>query len=354
MKIGFDAKRYFNNSTGLGNYSRWLVDGLISLKTQNEFHLFTTDKVQRPKNIEHLHFAPNSLFRSIWRSWLIVKTLKSKGINLYHGLSNELPYGIHKSGIKSIVTIHDLIQKHYPENYSWIDRSIYNRKIKYAVKCADAIVVPSQQTKNDLVALFQADASKIHCIPLGITSLPTTSAQPAVAEPYILCVSGLSRRKNIIRLIKAFNDSEIKDYKLVIAGKKGDAYLRIRKLIENKKNIILKTDLSIEEIHQLYAHAVFCVYPSVYEGFGIPILESFQHGKTMATSKISSLPEVGGEAALYFNPKSTSSITKALETLAFSKSHREHLELKIPEQLKKFESGSILNSYITLYQDISL
>jgi glycosyltransferase involved in cell wall biosynthesis len=214
-------------------------------------------------------------------------------------------------------------------------------------------VVPSEQTKNDLISLFQAEENKVKVIPLGLSSLPTTTSKSIIDKPYILCVSGLSRRKNIIRLIRAFNDSSIKDYKLVIAGKKGDAYPRILKIVEGDSNIELKTNLETAEIHQLYAHAEFCVYPSVYEGFGIPILESFQHGKTIATSKISSLPEVGGDAALYFNPKSTASMTKVIETLAFSQSHREHLELKIPEQLKKFESESILRSYMSLYQEIS-
>lgn len=348
-RIGFDAKRYFENTTGLGNYSRWLVK-LLAKSTEHELLLFHSEpdledelKVVGPSNFR--------LSKKLWRVRGVVKDLIKNKVDIYHGLSNELPFGIHKSGIRSVVTVHDLIQKRYPENYKFIDRNIYNRKIKYAQKYADVIVVPSTQTKKDLIHYLQTDASKIKVIPLGIPK-SIEAQQKLHAQPYILCLSGFSRRKNLVRLVRAFKESQIKDVDLIIAGKKGDSYNRVKYLCRNSDNIKLLTDISDQTKADLYSFAEFCVYPSLYEGFGIPVLEAFSYGKTIATSKSSSLTEVGGKAAIYFNPESSTSIRSCLESLHFSKAQKAHLEAQIQEQLKQFENKNIANKYSDLYASL--
>ena len=132
MKLAFDAKRLFNNHTGLGNYSRSLVRNLQDLFPTIDYHLFTPEKKQSSSTAYffeaqkfHVHES-KARIKAYWRSFSIVKDLQKAGINIYHGLSNELPHNINNSGIKSVVTIHDLIFKIYPETYSIGERLIYD------------------------------------------------------------------------------------------------------------------------------------------------------------------------------------------------------------------------------------
>lgn len=350
MRIAFDAKRYFKNTTGLGNYSRWLISGLAS-EPGLELLLFHADKEKVQSTIPVIGPSTIKLSKALWRVRGIVKDLVKNKVEIYHGLSNEIPFGIHKTTIKSVVTIHDLIQKRFPENYSGIDRNIYNRKLKYAQKYADVIVVPSQQSKKDLIKYYHTEADRIKVIPLGMPSIPA-GLKTENEDKYILCVSGMSQRKNLVNLVKAFLNTSEHAYPLIIAGKIGDSYNRLKFLCGKTDRIKLITNPDIEQIHTLYHNALFCVYPSTFEGFGLPILEAFAHGKTVATSNISSLPEVGGDAVLYFDPDNTDSISNALNTLIHSELHRKSLEKKVLEQRKHFENHSILSQYTALYNSL--
>lgn len=349
MKIGFDAKRYFNNESGLGNYARWLVDGLAQ-RHNFDYHLYQpTKKAQNAELPIHYPKGLAKISPSLWRSWRICSQLQKDGIKLFHGLSNELPFGIHKTDIKTVVTIHDLIHKRYPEYYAPVDRTIYDLKIKYAQRNAHRIITPSEQTKKDLTTYYGTDEEKIEVVPL---SAKPRDAKDSLGDPrYILCVSGFSKRKNIPRLIEAFNQLEKKDLLLVLAGHSGDTLEEVKRLTANNPTIDLKLNLPEQELHELYQDALFCVYPSLFEGFGIPILEAFSHGKTVATSNVSSMPEVGGDAALYFQPENTEDIAKKLASLLLSEV-RISLEDKIPRRLSHFDSAVLLNAYESIYSKV--
>ena len=355
IRIGFDAKRYFHNRTGLGNYSRWLINGL-SLHQELESHLYTPSNISGASNNLTVHESGKSLriFQDRWRNKTIVKDLLKDGIDCFHGLSNEIPFGIHKTEIKTIVTIHDCIQKRYPEQYSRIDRAIYNKKVQYAQRYADLIVTPSKQTKDDLMKFFGTEAGKIRVIPIGtgvIDSIDESNPKKE-SEPYILCVSSFTERKNLVRLAQAFFKSTIKNTKLIIAGSSGPVYPRLKRMAEKNPNLILYLSPSDQELNTLYSNALFTVYPSVFEGFGIPILESFLHSKAVVCSNRSSLPEVAGSAAEYFNPEDTEDIKKALENLSFSEKHRMHLESLIPSELERFSDKHIISEYAHLYKSL--
>jgi glycosyltransferase involved in cell wall biosynthesis len=351
MKIGFDAKRYFNNKTGLGNYSKWLIDGLQNLN-KDEYHLYHTSPrthtlpVHSPKGI--LRF-----FSSLWRSRNVVRELVDDGIDVYHGLSNEIPFGIHRTTIKTVVTIHDLINLRYPEYYNSIDKLIYKAKLNYAIKYAHTIVVPSYQTKDDLINILNTSVDKIKVIPLSVKSSRSYTKDEYAYPPktnYILCVSGFTKRKNLLNLVSAYKNIET-DTHLVIAGRKGDTYAKVLNASNATNNIILMTDVSDDTLGLLYAKCDFCIYPSEYEGFGIPILEAFTHGKTVATSNVSSMPEVGGNAALYFNPLKREEIITCLNVL-LDPVKRATYEENISERLHHFDSEKLLDQYQKLYQTI--
>jgi glycosyltransferase involved in cell wall biosynthesis len=348
MRIGFDAKRYFNNITGLGNYSRWLIDNLNNQIPQSIF-LFHSDKSFYQKKDFNVITPRYSLLKAIWRSWLVTKNLKKDKIDIYHGLSNEIPFGIHKTGIKSVVTIHDLINKRYPENYQLIDRWIYDLKLRYAQKYADVIITVSEQTKKDIVKYYNTNETKIKVIPIGIAQRQIKPVESP--SPYILCVSSFTKRKNLKALVQAFKSIEDKDIKLKIVGSYGETANEIQSLAKKDPRIELHFNISNEELNDLYTKCQFCVYPSVFEGFGIPILEAFSYGKAIATSNISSMPEVGKDAALYFNPNDPNHIREAIIQLMDNDTRYEYVK-KIPTTLKSFDNHVLINAYKSVYSKL--
>ena len=140
-------------------------------------------------------------------------------------------------------------------------------------------------------------------------------------------------------------------FDLIIAGRKGDSFDDVLKAVGDSKNIILMTDVSSYTLGLLYDKSEYCIYPSEYEGFGIPILEAFSYGKTVATSNVSSMPEVGGDAAEYFDPQSVTSIKDSIVRLN-NKEFRQVKEHSIKNQLKKFESARLIKQYEDMYNSL--
>ncbi|MFW5756970.1 MAG: glycosyltransferase, partial [Tangfeifania sp.] len=170
MKIGFDAKRAFLNASGLGNYSRNTLNALKQYYPENNYTLFTP-KVKADLFTNHDQFqvvSPSQFYRgvlkSVWRSFFLTGKIKKYSLDIFHGLSNELPSGIHKTDIPSVVTTHDLIFMRYPEFYKPVDRKIYFRKMKYACQAAAKIIAISRQTKNDVETFFQVPSEKVEVI----------------------------------------------------------------------------------------------------------------------------------------------------------------------------------------------
>ena len=177
MKIGFDAKRAFLNTTGLGNYSRTLMSSLAKHYADNQYFLyypkknigFEQAKFSLAENMEVK--TPNNALQalaggSFWRSWTLGKQIKKDELNIYHGLSNELPFSVSRNlgKPKTVVTIHDIIFMKYPKWYPTFDRFMYRRKWKHSCKVADKIVAISEETKGEIVNYFKIDESKIEVI----------------------------------------------------------------------------------------------------------------------------------------------------------------------------------------------
>jgi glycosyltransferase involved in cell wall biosynthesis len=222
MKIGYDAKRMLNNPTGLGNHARILLNAMMRDYRDNDYLLFSP----QANNIflDQLHgdykvyFPQDKLSRSIhpwWRSYGITDDLLKNRIDLYHGISNELPFNIHRLGIRPVVTIHDLIFLKHKEQYPWLDRQFYILKTKYAAAHADAIIAVSRETKQDLIDRYQVPERKISVIYPSVdesfyhkvadTDREAIVKRYKLPEKYILNVSSFFPRKNQIRLIEAYD-----------------------------------------------------------------------------------------------------------------------------------------------------
>lgn len=336
MKIGFDAKRLYNNFTGLGNYSRTLVNDLSVNYPDDEYYLYSpkvrqcpeTDVfLQNPKFHTCLHPGITSAY---WRTFSIKNNLKRDGIQIYHGLSHEIPVGIQSTGIRSVVTIHDIIYKTFPDMFTAIDRTIYDRKFRYSCKHADKIIAISESTKNDIIRYFGTPAEKIEVVYQAIhpifyqmqdaTEARRTVAAYSVPENFLLYVGSINSRKNLLSVVQAYNllprDMQIP---LVIIGKGGEYKNEVLKFAAShglSSHLILIDNLhDAKTLQAFYQCADIFIFPSVYEGFGLPVTEALLSKTPVITSNASSLPEAGGPSSYYVSPYAIEEIARGIQTI---------------------------------------
>ncbi|WP_158824892.1 glycosyltransferase family 4 protein [Mucilaginibacter lacusdianchii] len=371
MKIGYDAKRAFLNNTGLGNYSRWLIKVVATYHPQGSYFLYTP-KVKPNNRLDFLSRLPNlktitpsgKLFSSWWRTKGIVADLKRDGIELYHGLSHELPLGIAQSGIKSVLTVHDLIFMRFPQYYGWISRNIYKAKINYACKAANRIIAISQKTKDDLVELLQVDPQKIEVIYQGCDpafSLQLTADyKKAVAKKYdlpkkfLLCVGTIEERKNLLVLVKALLHTRM-NMPLIVVGKPTPYLNQVRAFIDGNQlsaRVTFLHDVSFQELPALYQLATVFVYPSSYEGFGIPVLEAIKSGVPVIAASGSCLEEAGGPDSLYFKPDNELDLAQKINQVWNSPSLRQKMIINGFEYGHNFDDEKLANQLNSLYQNL--
>lgn len=320
MRIGFDAKRAFHNYSGLGNYSRFVISNICRFYPENECFLYTpgiADKnlFQQPKGTAIRQPAKGfwNLKGSLWRSFRLTSALKEDGIDLYHGLSNELPFGIHRSRVRSVVTIHDLIFMEHPELYKALDRMFYEKKVRYGTRVASRIIAVSEQTKQDIVRFLDVDESRIDVVyqgchrqfykRVGEEVLNNSRRQFALPSDYLLYVGTIEERKNLLRVVMALHQGKI-DIPLVVVGRKTAYFQQVKEYIDLHKlqNIHFLDHVQTTDLPPIYQGARGFIYPSSYEGFGIPILEALNSGVPVITSRGGCLEETAGKGGILVDP----------------------------------------------------
>ncbi|MFA5816971.1 MAG: glycosyltransferase family 1 protein [Bacteroidales bacterium] len=346
MKIGFDSKRLFCNFTGLGNYSRTLLKNLGEFYPDNDYYLYTTKIRRTPETesfLEDINYkirVPKTFFKSFWRTYSIADQLIKDNIQLYHGLSNEIPFNIHKTPIKSVVTIHDLIFKSYPDTYKAIDRKIYDFKFKYACTHADRIIAISENTKKDISEYYKIDPDKIEVIYQACSPVyyvlknqhdnDLVIKQYNLPPEYLLSVGRVEPRKNLKRVIESFRylkrDLQIP---LVVIGKGQKYKLEVEQMVREagleKLVIWIDSLANNEHLQSIYQNSKALIYPSLYEGFGLPIAEALLSKTPVITSGRSSLKEAGGPGSLYIDPESPEQIADAIEKVLTDSALRQNM-----------------------------
>ena len=208
MKIGFDAKRVFNNFTGLGNYSRTLVANLQKYYPQHEYHLFTPSITINEETLPFtqspfiVHQPSGALDSVLWRTARQSKLINKLDLDIYHGLSHELPYGIDDK-TKTCITFHDLIYELLPNHFNYWDRKLYQYKYKSATQRTDKIIAISQQTKQDLMATYYIDSSKIDVIYQSLNDSFIVNPIGPQTQDFFLYVGSIIKRKGLLQIIEA-------------------------------------------------------------------------------------------------------------------------------------------------------
>lgn len=367
MRIGFDAKRAFLNVSGLGNYSRNILRALSLYYPGNEYFLYTPsantslfDTTGEKYVVNEPSGILNRTFRSYWRSFSLTTQLKRDRLDIFHGLSHELPVKINKSGIKTAVTIHDLIFLRYPGLYKPVDRRIYHRKFKYACKIADSVIAISKQTASDIQEYFNIDKSKIDVIYQGCNPVfrreinnkekEEIRKKYGFPDTFILYVGSVEKRKNLLSLIKAVNIGKI-ELPLVIIGKKTDYYRTIKSYIDqhNINRIYFQESVLHEDLPAVYQSAEVFVYPSVFEGFGIPILEALYSKTPVITSKGGCFPEAGGPSSIYTDPKDSEELAEAIRKITDDTQLKKRMTNEGYRYAQNFNDDKVAKNIMNVY-----
>lgn len=364
MKIAFDAKRFFHNTSGLGNYSRDLVRILAKYFPENEYILLNKNKSERGSDIlknSNVHFVETSK-GSLSRQLKMGKDAQKQNADIFHGLSGELPLKWSKEPIKKIVTIHDLIFVRYPQYYSFFDRKIHLWKFKKAANSVDKIIAISEQTKKDIIEFLKVPESKIEVIYQGCHKafkeqqsddfIQQTKLKFNLPERFILNVGTIEDRKNLFNVVKAIQDTEIP---LVVVGKKTKYFQKIANFIQKnkmEKQIHFLEGVSMDELAVIYKLADIFVYPSFFEGFGIPVIEALFSKTVTITSNTSCLPEAGGPDSVYIDPENYLDIQAKIKFLWDNESERKRRADKGFEFVQKFNDEPIANELMNLYRKI--
>ena len=372
MKIGFDAKRFFNNRTGLGNYSRTLVSNLHSYYPNHSYFLYTPSielgeeksKWEAQKNISIRTAGGKN--NTLWRSFEIKNDINRDDLDIYHGLSHELPRNNESLTCKKVVTIHDLIFKRHPEYFPFVDRSFYHIKCKHSLLTADKIIAISESTKNDIIEFYQIEPYKIEviyqsCMSQYYNSDPKQNRDLPKSFPseYNLSIGSLEPRKNIASVIKAYGQIEKENRIPLFLLGNGKKH---KKILQNHiNNLNLQNDIHILSnvpshlLPAIYQHAKMLIYPSFYEGFGLPVVEALLSSTPVITSKNSSLEEAGGPGTCYIDPHSVESIANAIEKIQYDST----LAQKMSEEgkkyaFKKFNPESLTQQMMDLYEKVQV
>ena len=338
MKIGFDGKRAAQNFTGLGNYSRYALEALQRYYPGEEYAVYIPKDVSNPKFEDILRESGGAMkkvlpagafasrFKSLWRVWGVTDDIVTDGVRLYHGLSNELPLNIRSvsSTVKSVVTIHDVIFRRLPSCYPFVDRCIYDYKFRRACRNADHIIAVSECTKRDIVNDYGVAPEKVSVIYQGCDPLFSQPALPKrIAEvkrkyslpgKFVVSVGTIEERKNLLSVVKALLELP-EDIHLVAVGRRTKyASLVDRFIIENglSHRVHMLHAVPYADLPVIYQCASAFAYMSLYEGFGIPLLEALNSRLPVVAATGSCLEEAGGPGSIYVAPFDTTAIAGAL------------------------------------------
>lgn len=373
IKIGMDAKRIVRNASGLGSYGRNLVNALTDSSDCPELVLYAPDEGRADLRSqvhvsERLRFAYSGkrwrLAQDLWRGKGIVRDLRRDGIGLYHGLTGELPQGVRRAGIKTVVTIHDLIFLRHPEYYHRLDVMLYRRKFYRTLREADRIIAISECTKRDILyysdypadcidVIYQNCSSDFRCT-AGDDERAAVRHRYSLPDHYILNVGTIEERKNVMLAVKALQQLP-QEEQLVIVGRKTGYTNEVMEYAARHgvdDRIVLLHGVPNADLPALYQLADVFVYPSRYEGFGVPVIEAAQSGLPVVAATGSCLEEAGGPDNFYVDPDDADAMAADINRLLTDEDERRRVALKGSEYVRRFEGNRVAEQMLEEYRRV--
>ena len=373
MKIGFDAKRAIQNNTGLGNYSRYVIEIMSQFYEENSHWLYAPKNRNNPR-LKNIRARKNVFFRfpvscwkifsSLWRTYGVRKQLINDQIAVFHGLSNELPIRINRTGIPSLVTVHDLIFLRYPNFYKPIDRWIYTFKFRHACRVADKIIAVSECTKRDIISCFGVAEEKIAVIYQGchpnfkqsVSSDKNEEVIRTYSLPvrFLLYVGTIEDRKNLLVIVKALKYLN-EDIHLVAVGGK----TRYQTIVENyatkhhlSERVHFHHHVLFDDLPSFYQLAQIFILPSFYEGFGIPVIEALTSGTPVIAAKGSCLEEAGGEHTMYIDPDNETELADKINLILSDAQLVHQMSEEGKKYVERFSDETIAKELMHIYMQI--
>ena len=374
LTIGYDAKRAVSNGTGLGNYCRTLLNDLGTIDTTDSFRLYVPDlgrddlrsQLDMPRNMSFVTPANKLVkpLRSLWRIKGIVNDLKRDGVDIYHGLTGELPLGLSEAGIKSVVTIHDLIFMRCPEYYNPVDVAIYKWKFRNAIRQADRIIAISECTRRDIMELGEIDDSRIHVVyqscdtrfhlQVSPEQKQDVRARYSLPQRYILFVGTIEERKNALLAAQAlpYLSDEIH---LVLVGRQ-TAYAKTIFSFARQNGLAnrihMLSGVPTSDLYAIYQQAECFVYPSRYEGFGIPVIEAIQSRLPVIACTGSCLEEAGGPDNVYVDPDEPQEMAMAIKSITDNPDAARQIVTRSLDYIRRFENGNVAQEMLNVYRSL--
>jgi len=376
MKIAINCVFFQPQGGGIKEYMLNLVENISRIDNLNEYIIYVLeDNLEYAKKqlnckfkIKPIPFKGNNLFdvvtRSVFEKYFWRKEEQRESWDVFH---SPFFHGPKLRNTPLILTIHDMRFFRFPKTYTFLRYQFLKRAVKDSIRLAEHIISISQFTKDEIIKAYATPQDKITVIHEAINrnrfseqALKDDEDKKVVSmlskEKFLLTVGHLEPRKNYNRLIHAFEKARRglkEELYLVIVGKKGHDYEETLRLINSNSHVIYLDFVSLPLLNWLYKNALFFVFPSFYEGFGFTPLEAASHGTISAVSNLSSIPEICGDAAIYFNPLDENDMAKKLHDLYTDAKLRSTLKKRLEHQLNKFSWQNNAQKTIDIYTKIT-
>lgn len=365
MKVGVDARLLSRPLTGIGRYTLEMCLALCEIEGISLF-LYSPSDIDESL-VGRLSKATiktgswsNPILRQLWTESYLPLWAKKDGVDLFWGAAHRLPRWLPKR-VARVVTIHDLVWKYAGDTMRPLSRQLERYQMPIAVKAADAIVTDSNATAEAINKEFSTNANKLSVVPLGVNLskklAPFESLEKqGINQPYFLFVGTLEPRKNLSRLLTAYSylAAPLRERAmLVIAGGKGWGGVDIKDMVADlglERHVHILGYIDESALATLYANALFLTMPSLYEGFGLPIVEAMAYGVPVLTSNNSSMPEVAGNAGLLIDPLDTQSIKNGLEKMIGNDELRKGLAMNARENATRFNWNTAADKLLSVFE----
>lgn len=373
MRICLDTSAAVRHRAGLGRYTQELMAALLDIDSENEYVAFynrpSEARVDPP--LDRLPHLTTDLDNKPWRMSALLAHFTGisqerlfPGVDLFHATDHLLP---RLTRLKSVFTLHDLVFRFYPHTHKPLNRWFLTLMMPRFLKAADAVIAVSESTKRDAVRTYGIDEAKITVIYEGVSdhfrraspeAIEAVRQKYSLPDQFILSLGTIEPRKNLTSLLEAYHalGNEVSPLGLVIVGKKGWLYSgffdRMHELgLEHE--VVFPGFVPDEDLPALYSAADLFVFPSLYEGFGLPVLEALACGTPVVASNASSLPEVAGEAALLVDPSSVEALVRAVRDVLSNRELREDLRARGPKQAARFNWQRTARETLAVYTSLS-